>query len=200
MLLCHGTVERGAGLVVHPRRLQSCAGVPGGEAGVCPSDRCAAPWTSRTSASAFAFAFLWCATVRRALSWMGVVWRLCLGMKWPPRSWALMWTWLNQAACGPVLKVWMRSSAVWMPGGFPYVTKVRPTGACTAGCGRARGSRAVGVGVVAHRRGGGVVGPVDRGVGEQVVLGEDRLDVAAVVAPGVPALQRLGARRGGWRV
>src|ERR1700759_4320308 len=47
----------------------------------------------------------------------------------------------------------------------------------------------VGVGVVAHRGGDGVVDPVDRGVGEHVVLGEHGLEVAAVVAPGVPALQ-----------
>jgi hypothetical protein len=55
---------------------------------------------------------------------------------------------------------------------------------------------AVRVGVVAHRRGDGVVHPVDRGVGEQVVSGEDGLEVAAVVAPGVPALQQPGEQSG----
>ncbi len=40
------------------------------------------------------------------------------GMKWPPWSWALTLTWLNQSACGPALNARTRSSAVWMPGGF----------------------------------------------------------------------------------
>jgi hypothetical protein len=56
---------------------------------------------------------------------------------------------------------------------------------------------AVRVGVVAHRRADGVVHPVDRGVGEQVVSGEDGLEVAAVVAPGVPALEQPGEQSGG---
>ena len=55
------------------------------------------------------------------------------GMKWPPWSWALTFTWLNHSACGQALNARTRSSAVWMPGGFSYVTKVRPTGACTTG-------------------------------------------------------------------
>jgi len=40
------------------------------------------------------------------------------GMKWPPRSWALTLTWLNQSAWGLVVNARTRSSAVWMPGGF----------------------------------------------------------------------------------
>jgi hypothetical protein len=55
------------------------------------------------------------------------------GMKWPPWSWVLTLAWLNQSACGLVLNAWTRSLVVWMPGGFSYVTKVRPTGACTSG-------------------------------------------------------------------
>jgi hypothetical protein len=41
--------------------------------------------------------------------------------------------WLNQSARGLVVNARMRSLVVWMPGGFSYVTKVRPTGACTTG-------------------------------------------------------------------
>jgi hypothetical protein len=40
------------------------------------------------------------------------------GMKWPPWSWALTLTWLNQSDCGLVLNARTRSSAVRMPGGF----------------------------------------------------------------------------------
>jgi hypothetical protein len=57
---------------------------------------------------------------------------------------------------------------------------------------------AVPVGVGADRGPDGVGDPVDGGVGAQVVLGNDGLDVAAVIAPVHPALQRArrASRRG----
>ena len=40
------------------------------------------------------------------------------GMKWPPLGWAVMLTWLYQAAQSLARKFWTRSSGVRTPGGF----------------------------------------------------------------------------------